>query len=157
MPVDISNEQGRVKIPTGLRPLCRQALTAVLKKCDWPRDAEISLLFTDDERIHELNRRYRQVDRPTDVLSFALMEAEDEDPQGSDPEVPPVLGDIVISLERAVAQAGEFGHSLTREVVYLTVHGALHLVGYDHGSGEERRRMREMEEAIMTELGLARA
>jgi len=92
-----------------------------------PEDAEISVLICDADTIHELNRDYRNVDAPTDVLSFALNEGDDDIP-----EEEKALGDIVINLDRAISQAKEFGHSTEREVAYLSVHGFLHILGYDH-------------------------
>lgn len=112
---------------------------------------EVSVSFVDDETIGALNAAYRQIDAPTDVLSF---------PQDDDWEelegLPRVLGDIVISLERASAQAQEYGHSLEREVVFLAVHGFFHLLGYDHETEEEERLMQEKQERVLKELNLGR-
>jgi len=121
-------------------------------------DAEVSIVLTDDEEIHALNRDYRGVDRPTDVLSFPLLEGEDGAVRlDAYPEGEPVaLGDIVISLERAREQADEYGHSLSRELAFLTVHGILHLLGYDHDTHERERVMRAKEEAILDSLDLRR-
>ena len=117
-------------------------------------DAEVSVTLTDDAHIHELNRIYRAVDRPTDVLSFALTESEEPEivgAQGHD-----VLGDLVISLEHVAAQAEEYGHSPLRELSFLTVHGMLHLLGYDHMEAAERQEMEEEQRHVMEELGIAR-
>jgi len=121
-------------------------------------DAEVSLTLTDDREIQELNRTYRGIDRPTDVLSFALEEAGEDEPEFLVPEgyEDHLLGDIVISVERAKAQAEEYGHSFMRELVYLAVHGALHLLGYDHEREDDRAIMRQKEEAVMESLGLSR-
>lgn len=116
-----------------------------------PEDAEISVLICDGETIHELNRDYRHVDAPTDVLSFALNEGEDDIP-----EEEKVLGDIVINLDRAVDQAKEFGHSKEREMAYLSVHGFLHILGYDHYDPEEKKAMRKAEEDILGACGITR-
>ena len=116
-----------------------------------PEDAEISVLICDGETIHELNRDYRHVDAPTDVLSFALNEGEDDIP-----EVEKALGDIVINLDRAVEQAKEFGHSKEREMAYLSVHGFLHILGYDHYDPEEKKAMRKAEEDILGACGITR-
>lgn len=115
--------------------------------------AELSVTLTDDEHIHVINRQYRGVDRPTDVISFALNES--EEPEIQDAEVN-VLGDIIISLERAAEQAAEYGHSYRREVAFLTVHGLLHLLGYDHMEEEERQEMEEEQRAVMEALGISR-
>ncbi|WP_314666804.1 rRNA maturation RNase YbeY [uncultured Selenomonas sp.] len=117
-------------------------------------DAEVSVTLTDDAHIHELNRTYRAVDRPTDVLSFALTESEEPEIFGT--ETHEVLGDLVISLERMRAQAEEYGHSELRELSFLTVHGMLHLLGYDHMEEEERQEMEAEQRAVMEELGITR-
>ena len=116
--------------------------------------AEVSITLTDNAYIHALNRRYRNIDRPTDVLSFALNE-------GVEPEVKNgpainVLGDIIISVERAQAQAAEYGHSLRREMAFLTVHGMLHLLGYDHIDAADRAEMQQEEKYVMEQLGIPR-
>ena len=151
----ISNEQNAVKIPSGLRILIRRSCNAVLNYEHFEGPAEISVTFVDNDRIHELNKQYRNKDMPTDVLSFPMGENGqydiDED-NGCK-----VLGDIVISMQRAMEQAELYGHSLQREVAYLTVHSMLHLLGYDQeGSGLEAVRMREREEAVLLQLGLPR-
>ena len=151
----ISNEQNAVKIPSGLRILIRRSCNAVLNYEHFEGPAETSVTFVDNDRIHELNKQYRNKDMPTDVLSFPMGENGqydiDED-NGCK-----VLGDIVISMQRAMEQAELYGHSLQREVAYLTVHSMLHLLGYDHeGSGLEAVRMREREEAVLLQLGLPR-
>ncbi len=151
----ISNEQNAVKIPSGLRILIRRSCNAVLNYEHFEGPAKISVTFVDNDRIHELNKQYRNKDMPTDVLSFPMGENGqydiDED-NGCK-----VLGDIVISMQRAMEQAELYGHSLQREVAYLTVHSMLHLLGYDHeGSGLEAARMREREEAVLLQLGLPR-
>ena len=117
-------------------------------------DAEVSVTLTNDAYIHEINRMYRGVDRPTDVISFALMESEEPEIVGGDPR--DVLGDLVISLERARAQAEEYGHSYLRELSFLTVHGMLHLLGYDHMEEAERAEMEEEQRHVMKELGIGR-
>jgi probable rRNA maturation factor len=114
-------------------------------------DYEVSVSFVTDEEIHVLNRDYRGVDRPTDVLSFQM--DEEEEVFG---EMDALLGDIVISMEKALEQAQEFGHSLTREVVYLTVHSMFHLMGYDHMSDDEKAEMRAKEKSVLKELGVFR-
>lgn len=153
--VVISNEQKAVKIPTGVRLLVRRCCNAVLTFEEFSEPAEISVTFVDDERIHELNKNFRNVDRSTDVLSFPLGEdgVYDKNPENG----ACLLGDIVISVETAVRQADTYGHSLQREIGFLTVHSMLHLLGYDHVKGGiEEVRMREKEEHVLTELGLKR-
>lgn len=112
-------------------------------------DYEVSVSFVTKEEIHGLNREYRGVDRPTDVLSFPL---DEEDEVFGEMDV--LLGDIVISMETAMEQAEEFGHPLMREVVYLTVHSMFHLMGYDHETDEEKQVMRGREKTVLKELGV---
>lgn len=117
-------------------------------------NAEVSITFTDNEHIHEINREYRKVDRPTDVISFALNEGDEPEIEGGAPVN--VLGDIIISVEKAVEQAKDYGHSVEREVAFLTVHGMLHLLGYDHMEEEDRKEMRQEEDFVMEKLGISR-
>ena len=153
--VIITNDQKEVKIPTGVRMLIRRCCNAVLVNEHFEGSAEISVRFVDDEIIHELNRENRHVDRSTDVLSFPLGENGEYDINHDTGAK--VLGDIVISMQHAVMQADLYGHSLQREIAFLTVHSMLHLLGYDHeAEGLERVRMREKEEAVLTQLGLKR-
>ena len=153
--VIITNDQKEIKIPTGVRMLIRRCCNAVLVNENFEGSAEISVRFVDDEIIHELNREYRHVDRSTDVLSFPLGENGVYDINHDTGAQ--ILGDIVISMQHAVMQADLYGHSLQREIAFLTVHSMLHLLGYDHeAEGLERVRMREKEEAVLTQLGLKR-
>lgn len=115
-----------------------------------PSETELSLLLTDDETIHELNRTYRGVDRPTDVLSFSLREGEDGNPEDT------MLGDVVVSVDRASLQANQYGHSMEREVGFLTVHGILHLLGWDHEEANDEHRMMAKTEEILMSIGLTR-
>jgi probable rRNA maturation factor len=115
---------------------------------------EVSVVLADDEYIHQLNRQYRGKDCPTDVLSFALNEGEEPEILDEPEEI--LLGDIIISLETATRQAKEYGHSLERELAYLTVHGILHLLGYDHMTEDEKKEMRQEEEHILSFLGISR-
>ena len=117
-------------------------------------NAEVSITFTDNKHIHEINREYRKVDRPTDVISFALNEGDEPEIEGGAPVN--VLGDIIISVEKAVEQASDYGHSVEREVAFLTVHGMLHLLGYDHMEEEDRKEMRQEEDFVMEKLGISR-
>lgn len=153
--VIITNEQKEVKIPTGVRLLVRRCCNAVLLYEDFKEPAEVSVTFVDDERIHSLNKEYRDVDSSTDVLSFPLGENGVYDKNNDTGAL--LLGDIVISIPTAVRQAKTYGHSLQREIGFLTVHSMLHLLGYDHvNGGMEEVRMREKEERVLTELGLKR-
>lgn len=114
---------------------------------------EISVTFVDLDKIHELNKQYRGVDKPTDVLSFPQF----DDLEEEIPEVCEIcLGDVVICEQKAREQAEEFGHSFERELVYLFTHSVLHLLGYDHMEDDEKKAMREREEEIMKQIGLMR-
>jgi len=138
-----------------LQQILSQGIEAAITVAKGPEEAEVSLTLVDDVRIHELNREYRGVDRPTDVLSFALQEDTEDEPDILDYE-DDLLGDIIISVERARAQAVEYGHSFERELVYLAVHGTLHLLGYDHEEEEDKKEMRRQEEVVMSQVGLLR-
>src|SRR5215210_724550 len=139
--------------------LIEQAITAALAAEGVAEAIEVSVLVTDDAALHQLNRDYRNVDAPTDVLSFADDDASDAATTAfvRPPDAPRYLGDLAISYERVVAQAAEYGHSRARELAFLTVHGMLHLLGYDHERGPaEQAAMRAREEVIMQQLGLPR-
>jgi probable rRNA maturation factor len=116
--------------------------------------AEISLVLVDNDYIQELNLAYRGLNQPTDVLSFALEETDDAPEVVNKAEIPELLGDIYISVERAAEQAVTYGHSFERELCYLAVHGLLHLMGFDHQTPEETAVMREREEQLMREFSL---
>jgi len=150
--VIITNNQKAVKIPTGLRMLIRRCCHAVLELESFESPAEISVTFTDNEGIRELNKQYRDIDAPTDVLSFPMGENGEYDTNLETGAK--ILGDVVISVEKAVEQADAFGHSLQREIGYLTAHSVLHLLGYDHIENMDKVRMREKEELVMEQLGL---
>lgn len=153
--VIISNNQKDVKIPTGVRMLVRRCCNAVLLQEKFEGAAEISVTFVNDEMIRGLNREHRNLDKSTDVLSFPLGENGEYDINRDTGAK--MLGDIVISIEHAVAQSEEYGHSLQREIAFLTVHSLLHLLGYDHENGGlEAVHMREKEESVLTQLGLKR-
>ena len=150
-----------VPAPAGLAARLEEAVNAALdaEGVDVPCVVEVCL--TDDEAIHQTNLEMRGVDRPTDVLSFPMFELQPgEKPRAewADPDTDKVLlGDMMISLERARAQAEEYGHSLEREICYLAVHSVLHLLGYDHlDEGPMKQQMRAREEAILGRLGITR-
>ena len=117
-------------------------------------NGEVSITLTDNDYIHKLNKQYRGIDRPTDVLSFALNESEEPEIEGG--MTVNVLGDLIISVERAEEQAADFGHSVRREMAFLTVHGMLHLLGYDHMEDEEREEMEAEQRFVMEKLGISR-
>lgn len=153
--VIISDEQKNIKIPTGMRMIVRRTCNAVLKMERFAGSAEVNVLFVDNQRIHALNLEHRGKDTDTDVLSFPL--GEDGNYDINPENGAKMLGDIVISIEKAAKQAHLYGHSLQREVGFLTCHSMLHLLGYDHvNGGIEAMRMREKEETVMEMMGLSR-
>lgn len=153
--VMITNSQKSVKIPSGIRLLIRRCCTAVLNHENFEGSAEVSVNFVDDAQIRALNNKHRNKDIETDVLSFPLGE---DGVYDKNPETGAyMLGDIVISVQRAVAQSELYGHTLQREIGFLTVHSMLHLLGYDHENGGlAATLMRENEEDILSALGLTR-
>ncbi len=151
--IDFCNRQRREKVEDELRELVRRALAGAFEYEGLDKDAEVSVTFVSDAGIRRFNREYRGIDRATDVLSFPLFDGGDVEDAFDGEKYQ--LGDVVLSLERARAQSELYGHSFEREVAFLCVHSALHLMGYDHERGEEeeldmRRRQRE----IMKILGL---
>lgn len=151
----ITNKQNEVKIPVGIRLLIRRCCHAVAVYEKFTNDFEVSVSFVDDNQIHELNKEFRDIDRSTDVLSFPLGENGEYDVDNETGAS--LLGDIVISIETAQKQAQLYGHSLEREIGFLTVHSMLHLLGYDHEESKlQERIMREKEENILNNLGISR-
>lgn len=131
MIVTLENNQEKVSIPEALEADLTKAMNVVAELEALSPQTEVDITLVDDAAIHELNRTYRGIDRPTDVLSFALDEGEEE-PEVDDDEIEHLLGDVIISAPTAVRQGEEYGHGLEREMTYLAVHGMLHLLGYDH-------------------------
>lgn len=151
-----------VDVAAGVEEQIKTSIETALAAQGMPLACEISVLITDDARIREVNRNMRGVDAATDVLSFPMFDM----PAGclptigwTDPDTGLLpLGDMCISLERAVAQAEEFGHSVEREICYLTVHSVLHLLGYDHmDEGPQKAQMRQREETILGSMGITRS
>ena len=150
------NEQNIINIHYALKMLVRKTVLETLEYEGMENDVEVSVTFVDDKGIQELNNKFRKKDAPTDVLSFPLFDYEGESEEPIFDELSHNLGDIVISLERAMAQANEFGHSFEREVAFLVAHSMLHLLGYDHETGEDDEAdMRRRQSDIMERLGLS--
>lgn len=147
MEILIDNRQDNVSIDDDIYEVIEKVAKECLKLEGKGLNFEVSVSFVDNEEIQELNRDYRNVDSPTDVLSFPM------DDEETDLYIP-LLGDIVISAERALEQATEFGHSFLREVAYLTAHSMFHLMGYDHMNDEEKQTMRQKEKEVMKILGI---
>lgn len=150
--VVINDNQKEVRVPTGLRMIVRRACIAVLKLEKFKGSVQVGVTFVDNQEIHKLNKKYRNKDYPTDVLSFQTSNDGNYD---VDPETGlKLLGDVIISLEKAKEQAEKYGYSLQQEIGFLTTHSVLHLLGYDHEQGGmEKAKMREKEQIIMTQLG----
>ncbi|MDR7857122.1 rRNA maturation RNase YbeY [Tissierella sp.] len=147
MEIYIDNRQNKVVIDEEISVIIEKVIKEVLIFENQSLDCEVSVSFVDNEEITVLNRDYRNVDRETDVLSFPM----DNDffQMG-----PVLLGDIIISVEKALEQAEDFGHSLYREIAYLTAHSMFHLLEYDHMEDEEKTLMREKEKEIMKTIGI---
>ena len=153
--VRISNDQKEQRIPSGIRLLIRRCCHAVLEEEGFEDNAEVSVRFVDNDTIHELNKQFRNIDRPTDVLSFPLGEDGEYDTDLSTGAK--LLGDIVISIPKAMEQAQEYNHSLQREIGFLTVHSMLHLLGYDHAEPEEHKEMFGLQDELLARWRAPRA
>lgn len=137
--------------------LVKELLEFALLEEEITGETEVSLTFMNDAAIQEVNREYRGKNQPTDVISFALEElGEGEVAIVQDSDMPKVLGDIIISVERAIEQAEEYGHPLTREIGFLALHGLLHLLGYDHMTEVEEKEMFGRQKEILDAFGLSR-
>ena len=150
-----------VDCPDDVQQLLERVINAALEAEGVELPCEINVLLTDNEGIHQVNLDMRGVDRPTDVLSFPMFDLQPGDKPREEDEDPDTglvpLGDMCISLERAQAQAEEYGHSVQRELSYLAVHSVLHLLGYDHmDEGPMKKQMRQREEDILGTLGIVR-
>ncbi|ADL42575.1 protein of unknown function UPF0054 [Caldicellulosiruptor obsidiansis OB47] len=158
MKIFIQNQQDKVDVDEHISKIIEDSVANTLKIFLQEENFEVSVLIVDNNFIKELNRNYRNVNKETDVLSFPIFEFKNgqlqEDIVVVEDEIP--LGDIVISIEKALQQAKEFGHSLEREVAYLTVHSVLHLLGFDHIEEDDRKVMRKYEEQILDSMGLTR-
>lgn len=151
--IDFADEQNKEKTGFSFRRLIRRAIKTALECENFDFDTMVSVTFTDNGQIREKNREFRDIDSATDVLSFPMYSMKDGDVPS--PGEWCELGDIVLSLERARAQAEEYGHSYERECAFLTVHSVLHLLGYDHVDSEaEEMRMRQRQRVIMKKLGM---
>ena len=147
----IENDQDLLKLNFSLKHLLHSSIRAALAYEHFDRPVEVSVTLVDNAQIHELNRESRGVDRPTDVLSFPMFDEDFDNGELC------VLGDIVLSTEQASIQAKEYGHSLKREIAFLTVHSMLHLLGYDHEtSPEDEADMFRRQEEILTKMGISR-
>ncbi len=161
MKVCFLNQQNKFKVTNEIKALIKKCALAALKYMEFRTDVEISVVLTDNDEIRTLNNMHRSIDRATDVLSFPMFEYDEngeiiEDYAEFNEVGDILLGDIVISLERADEQAREYGHSFEREVGFLTVHSMLHLLGYDHMTPEDEEEMFGYQTEILNEIGLVR-
>ncbi|MFI8575243.1 rRNA maturation RNase YbeY [Rossellomorea aquimaris] len=136
--------------------LVQNILNFAAKKEEVEDDSEVSVTFVTNERIQEINREYRKKDQPTDVISFALEELGEDEVEIVGGQIPRVLGDIIISIDRAKEQAEEYNHSFSRELGFLALHGFLHLLGYDHMEEMDEKKMFQRQKDILDEYGLKR-
>lgn len=159
-------EEGNIKLDFDTEEIAALVIDAALELADCPYEAEINLLLTENAQIHEMNLEQRGIDRPTDVLSFPMIEYEEpgdfsvideESAEAFNPESGELmLGDIVISKEKVLSQAEEYGHLPKREYAFLIAHSMLHLFGYDHMVDEERVVMKAKQKEIMEKVGIFR-
>jgi probable rRNA maturation factor len=155
----IENEQGKLTVTEEIEELINTVIEASLKHEKIEETAEVNVLIVDNEAIRQINNEQRNIDSATDVLSFPMLDFENGKMIKTDAdyfEGDLVLGDIVVSFERAKEQSEEFGHSFNREVGFLVCHSMLHLLGYDHMEESERQIMRQKEEAILESINLTR-
>ena len=136
--------------------LFNDVITESLRYEEFDPQCEISLSIVNNNEIQEINKQYRNIDAPTDVLSFPLLTFEEGEQADVNENDEIMLGDIIISIEKAISQAEEYGHGLKRELAFLTAHSMLHLMGYDHMEDDEREEMFEKQEAILNNLGITR-
>lgn len=158
MEIIVSNVQTKSRLPQGYETLLRECVSQVCKFEGLPDDYEVGITIMDDEGIRQLNRDYRGIDEPTDVLSFSVMERLEEEPEiiADGGEEPLILGDIVVSAQAVERQASEFGHSITRELCFLVVHGTLHLLGYDHKDTDAEQVMKAKQKRVLDYLNIFR-
>lgn len=153
--IDFENEQEKVPVTYKLKMLLRAAVEATLDYEQYQNPIEVSITLTDNEKIRALNKKFRNIDRPTDVLSFPLFDYTGEQEEPPVDEFVGMIGDIVISLEQAQKQAEEYGHGFEREAAFLCVHSMLHLLGYDHETGDaDEADMRRRQSEILARMGL---
>ncbi|WP_298472855.1 rRNA maturation RNase YbeY [Psychrobacillus sp. FSL K6-4046] len=136
--------------------LVEKVLQSAAGQLNVKNESEVSVTFVTNDQIQEINKNYRNKDMPTDVISFAMEEMGEGEIKIKDADIPTLLGDIIISVERTIEQAQAYGHTFERELAFLAVHGFLHLLGYDHGTEEEEKEMFGLQEKILQEFGLKR-
>lgn len=162
MGVYIENLQDKVEIKDDIIKLMNESVEIIMENEKFTDAYNIDVMIVDNERIRQINSEYRNIDKPTDVLSFPIVDMYDREIKTSLGDIDKdegaiVLGDIVISIEKAVEQALEYGHSLEREIIFLLTHGVYHLLGYDHDNEEREKKMLGKQNAVLDKMGLKRA
>ena len=152
----IINQQSKIKYDRELQKTITAVVKATAQLMKVPGKSEVSILLLDNKHIKELNLLYRDKNQATDVLSFAMNELAEDEPEYDFAQELNVLGDIVISLEKAQAQSEEYGHSMARELGFLVAHGMLHLLGFNHETEAEEQVMRDLQEKILQSVNLER-
>jgi probable rRNA maturation factor len=161
MKVLIENQQTKVEFTDSIDKLLLDTVNSALAQECFDMPAEVSILLVDDEKIREINKEYRDIDKSTDVLSFPIVDMHEGEILSDEGDIDMddnmlLLGDIIISMETAVKQAAEYGHSLERELAFLTCHGVFHLIGYDHMNSEDEKKMMGKQEKLLEQMGLPR-
>ncbi|MBZ4663133.1 MAG: ybeY [Caloramator sp.] len=164
--IEIDNRQNKIDFTEEMKKLISKAVEGTIKYENFNKPYELSIIITDNNEIKEINKQFRGIDKETDVLSFPMLDFDDGYYEDGEIEVDiedinpesgaVVLGDMIISLEKAKEQSVEYGHSFERELAFLVVHSMLHLLGYDHEEEKDRIIMRQKEEDILNNIGLSR-
>jgi probable rRNA maturation factor len=162
MGVYIENSQDKVDIKDEIIKLMNKSIEIIMENENFADEYNIDVMIVDNEKIREINSEYRDIDKPTDVLSFPIVDMYDGEIKSSLGDIDKdegaiILGDIIISIEKAVEQALEYGHSLEREMIFLLTHGVYHLLGYDHDNEEREKKMLEKQNTVLNKMGLKRA
>lgn len=162
MGVYIENLQDKVNINDEIIKLMYESVEIIMGNENFTDEYSIDVMIVDNEKIREINLQHRNIDKPTDVLSFPIVNMYDGEIKSSLGDIDEddgaiILGDIVISIEKAVEQALEYGHSLEREMIFLLTHGVYHLLGYDHDNEEREKKMLEKQNTVLNKMGLKRA
>jgi len=153
--MNIISKETKTSLGIKYTPIINKVIEGTLDYLEFPYDCEVSVTIVDSEAIKEINKEFREIDKPTDVLSFPLNEPHTyEEFNYETGEL--MLGDIVLNADRIISQAKEYGHSRQRELAFLTCHSVLHLVGYDHMKDEEREEMEDLQRKILDKLGYTR-
>jgi probable rRNA maturation factor len=162
MGVYIENLQDKVDIKDEINKLINKSIEIIMENEKFADEYNIDVMIVDNEKIREINSEYRDIDKPTDVLSFPIVDMYDGEIKSSLGDIDKdegaiILGDIIISIEKAMEQALEYGHSLEREMIFLLTHGVYHLLGYDHDNEEREKKMLEKQNTVLNKMGLKRA